>query len=193
MDARQLRSRSKLFAAILELAADQRAEDLSVTEVATAAGVHRSTFYEHADSPATLLREALEFELDDVRERYLTHVDPGSIPDALRDVTRAVLEHVLQHAEIYRRGLAAGGTLHDFLSAHFQQSSRLLLDERLLVAPDVPGVPRANVEAAAIRYVADGTVGAIAVWLREPGDPDAFLVVLGSLVPSWWRFAEPAG
>ena len=74
MDARQLRSRSKLFAAILELAADVRAEDLSVTEVASAAGVHRSTFYEHAESPAALLREALEAELDEAAVGDILHV-----------------------------------------------------------------------------------------------------------------------
>ena len=193
MDARLLRSRSKLFAAVLELAADRRAEDLTVTEVAERAGVHRSTFYEHADSPAALLREALESELDEVRERYLAgaDLDLQHVPAALRDVTLAVLVHVQEHREIYRRGLAAGGTLHDFLSAHFQGSSRLLLDRGLLVAPEVDGMSAQAVGDAAVRYVADGTVGAIAVWLHRPGHPEPFLRALATLVPSWWTLAEP--
>ena len=190
MDARQRRSRSKLFAGVLELATDRRAEELTVTEVAHRAGVHRSTFYEHADSPTTLLRAALQSELDDARERYLTHLDSGSLPDALRDVTLAVLVHVQQHAEIYRRGLAEGGPLHDFLSGHFQGSARLLLEQGFLQPPVVVGVPRAVLADASSRYVADGTVGAIAVWLENPGSPEDFLSVVAALVPPWWQMAQ---
>ena len=193
MDARQRRSRAKLFAAVLELAADRRAEDLSVTEVSRRAGVHRSTFYEHADSPAALLREALQAELDEVRERYLTHLDDGSLPDALRDVTLAVLVHVQQHAQIYRQGLAEGGAIHDFLSGHFQGSAWMLLAQGFLEPPVIAGVPHATIEEASLRYVANGTVGAIAVWLEDPGAPEVFLPVVAALLPQWWHMAPRAG
>lgn len=190
MDARQRRSQTKLFAAILELADGSRVEELTVTQVASQAGVHRSTFYEHADSPATLLRAALQLELDDARQRYLSHVSNDSLPAAIRDVTLAVLVHVQQHAGIYRRGLADGGTLHDFLSGHFQESARLLVEQGFLEPPTVPGVAHEMLVDASSRYVADGTVGAIAVWLENPGSPTDFLSVVTELLPRWWQ-VEP--
>jgi len=194
MDARQARTRAKLFAAILELAGESRAEDIGVTELAALAHVHRSTVYEFAPSPAALLRAALEFELDDVRAQYLTDVSADDLPEAIRLVTRAVLVHVTENAAVYRRGLAAGGALHDFLSAHFQQSSRLLLEHGMGVPIEATGIPAETVDAMAIRYVADGTVGAIAVWLQLPtaGDPDDFLRVFTQIVPSWWPIAPQA-
>lgn len=190
MDERQRRTRARLCEAVLELATQSRAEDLTVTEIAERAGVHRSTVYEHAASPPDLLRQALESELDEVRAHYLDNVTPESLHPAIRDVTRAVLVHILDHAAIYRRGLASGGALHDFLSAHFQESSRLLLTHGLRVPISAPDIPSAVIDAAAIRYVADGTVGAIAEWLAAPGDPDEFLVVLAQLVPPWWPLAQ---
>ncbi|MDO7883271.1 TetR/AcrR family transcriptional regulator [Salinibacterium soli] len=193
MDARQRRSRERLHAAVLELADATRADDLSVTAIAERAGIHRSTFYEHAGSPLALLRSALAVELDAARERYLEGVDPAALPAALRDVTRAVLEHVLRHADVYRRGLDSGGGLHDFLSEHFQGSSRLLLDRGLLQPPPVAGLAPEVVAEASIRYVADGTVGAIAVWLREPAHPEAFLEAVAHLVPGWWHMADADG
>ena len=51
MDPRKQRSRDRLYAAVLALAADQSISSLTVTQIADAAGVHRSTFYEHAESP----------------------------------------------------------------------------------------------------------------------------------------------
>ncbi|MDH6180296.1 AcrR family transcriptional regulator [Microbacteriaceae bacterium SG_E_30_P1] len=186
MDARQRRSRLKLHAAVFELAADRRADDLTVAEVARLAGVHRSTFYEHAESPAALLTDALRAELDEARTRHLSGLDARSLPAALRDVTLAVLEHVERHAAIYRRGLADGGPLHDFLSAHFQASSRLLVTQGLLEPPAIPGIPSSLSRDAALRYVADGTVGAISVWLADPRDPHDFLAVLTDLTPPWW-------
>lgn len=190
MDERQRRTRARLFAAVLELATDSRAEDLTVTEIAERAGVHRSTVYEHASSPAGLLRQALESELDEVRAYYLVDVTSETLPLAIRDVTLAVLVHVIDHAAIYRRGLALGGTLHDFLSAHFQESSRLLFSQGLTVPIVASGIQSTVVDAAAIRYVADGTVGAIAEWLAAPGNPEEFLQVLAQLVPRWWPLSQ---
>ncbi|MGV8883097.1 MAG: TetR/AcrR family transcriptional regulator [Rhodoglobus sp.] len=186
MDERQRRTRARLFVAVLDLAAHSRAEDLTVTEIAERAGVHRSTVYEHASSPPGLLRQALEYELDEVRARYLGDVTEETLPHAIQHVTRAVLVHVLDHAAIYRRGLALGGALHDFLSAHFQESSRLLIDRGMRVPLAIESIPSAVMDAVAIRYVADGTVGAIAEWLAAPGDPDEFLGVLAQLTPRWW-------
>ena len=57
MDPRKRRSRDRLYAAALELAAREPIAQLTVTQIAGAADVHRSTFYEHADSPGRLVEE----------------------------------------------------------------------------------------------------------------------------------------
>ena len=42
--------------------------------------------------------------------------------------------------------------------------------------------------AEAAEFVADGTVGAIAVWVRDDTvrDPERFLELFEKLVPAWW-------
>lgn len=189
MDARQRRSRDRLHSAVLELAADAPVADLSVTAVADAAGVHRSTFYEHAASPGDLLRAALTAELDDLRERYLA--DPESGPGAVAEVTEAVVRHVESHAATYRRGLApdAGpGSLVSTLAEHFLTSGRMLQARGIGIGPEVPGLGAAVASEAAAGFVAFGTVGAIRAWLEqpEPRDPSTFLALDAALVPPWW-------
>lgn len=192
MDPRLLRSRRRLHEAVLHLAATTPLTDLSATAVAEAAGVHRSTFYEHATSPEDLLRSALGAELDELRAALLEEPDRPS-GAAMEEVTGRVLEHVVRHAAIYRRGLAddAGG-LHALLAEHFVGSLRALDEQGRLTWPGpVPGVAADVVRDAAARFVALGTVGAIQAWLEQPDPPGvaAFVELHRSLVPQWWARA----
>ncbi len=192
-DARQRRTRAALYAAVLELAAAGDPADISVTALAAAAGVHRSTVYEHGGSPIGVLQRALAEELDILREQHLRDVTPERVAEALRDVTRGVFEHVDHYAPVYRNlDAASGATLHAFLSEHFQTSTRLLLAQSSLAIPfQVDGVSADQVEDAAVRYIADGVVGLIAAWLHqpEPRDPEVALALLGHLMPTWWPVA----
>ena len=190
MDARRRRSRDRLHRAVLELARETPVADLTITQLAEAAGVHRSTFYEHAASPGDLLREALRAELDDLRAGLLD--DPGDTDAAVREVTRRVLEHIRGHAPIYRRGLARDsgpGALHGLLSEHFLETSRRLIETgRLRLPLQVPGVPDDAVADTAARFVAQGTVGTIQGWLDLPGEPEVavFEDLYRALIPVWW-------
>lgn len=191
MDPRSRRSRDRLFAAALELAAERPIDSLSVTEVAGAAGVHRSTFYEHASSPAELVQQALTRELDELRTALLE--DRSDAATAVATVTEGVLRHVARHAAIYRRELAdGGGSLHAMLSRHFRETSRILLARsRVRIDVEVPGVSHAEIDEAASRFLADGTVGVIEGWLQhsEPRVED-FLRVYLAILPAWWPRAE---
>lgn len=188
MDARRRRSRDRLHRAVLDLARDDSVTDLTVTQVADAAGVHRSTFYEHADSPASLLQAALLAELDGLRADLLA--DPSD--EAVREVTHGVLEHVRAHAPIYRRGLApdAGADgLHGVLAEHFLESARQVLRSgRLRIPLRIDGVSADVTVDAAARFVSAGTVGVIQAWLEPAGDPDVatFEALYDALVPDWW-------
>src|SRR5690625_3111067 len=88
LDPRYLRSRAKLHAAIFALAAEQDPSAITVTSVAVQANVHRSTVYEHADSPEQLLRLAIEAELDEVHAEY----DPAN--SSMGDLVRATLAYM---------------------------------------------------------------------------------------------------
>ncbi|MFD4960313.1 TetR/AcrR family transcriptional regulator [Microbacterium sp. NPDC058389] len=187
MDPRKQRSRDRLYAAALELAAAQPITELSVTQLADAAGVHRSTFYEHADSPESLVESALTSELDTLRGALMT--DRSDAVTALVTVTRGVLEHILRHADIYRRELSGGGgALHAMLSRHFRGTTEALIERgRVELDVAVDGMPPADVADAAARFLADGTVGIIDGWLRHP-DPqvELFLRAYAALLPEWW-------
>lgn len=190
MDPRQRRTRARLHEAVLSLAAETPLEDLTMTAVAQAAGVHRSTLHEHAASPGHLLRQALLAELDALRADLLEDPDRDTA-EAMTEVTGLVLEHIGRHAEIYRRGLHAAsgdGSLHGMLSEHFLASLRSLdAQQRLRWPGPVRGLSAAQVSDAAARFVAQGTVGAIQGWLDEP-DPtvDSFLALYAELLPDWW-------
>ncbi|MEW1959585.1 TetR/AcrR family transcriptional regulator [Kineococcus sp. NPDC059986] len=182
MDARAQRSFERLSAAVLELAADKAPESLSVSEIARTAGVHRSTFYEHSDSPSALLRAVLRDELDDARERHLDGAADRDWALAVAAVTREVLEHLERHRSVYLRSLAspADGSLRTLLAEHFAASILLLADRGVLRSPV------ADLDIVA-RFVSQGTVGAVSAWLaRDDRDPDAFLEVFAHLVPPWW-------
>ncbi|QWT24430.1 TetR/AcrR family transcriptional regulator [Subtercola sp. PAMC28395] len=213
MDARQLKSREKLRTAILTLAASRQGDEITASEVAALAGVNRSTFYEHAASPSALLELVLRTELDEIRERHLRHATAETAGTAMAEVTRAVLHHVDEHALIYALGLnetSGSASLHPMLSSHFGASIRLLVSLQAVTIEDHdiaeahPGHGGAAIERAgsiraeqtspilltemATRFIADGSVGAIATWLDtpEPRDAEAFLHAYRQLLPAWW-------
>ena len=187
MDARQQKTLARLSATILDLASRGPVSEVTVSALAAAAGVHRSTVYEYAPSPAALLESVLRSELDALRTEYLVDVEPSDAGAAVVGVTRAVLRHVDDHDIVYRRGLgteSGAASLHAMLSEHFQASIDLLLDQHSLAVPADDDVER----RAIARYLADGTIGAIDVWLTRPRprDVDAFLALVGRLTPAWW-------
>jgi AcrR family transcriptional regulator len=186
VDARQEKTLARLGETILTLAAASPVGDLSVSRVADAAGIHRSTFYEYASSPADLLQRVLRDELDALRAEYLVGIEPADAASAVGGVTRAVLQHVDQRDAIYRRGLGTDGAagLHRMLSEHFQGSVELLLGQHSVSVPAGDSIEH----AAIARYLADGMIGAIDVWLTRPRprDVEGFLALVGRLVPSWW-------
>lgn len=192
MDARQLRSRNALATAIIDLAKERAVDSLTVSEVAERAGVHRSTFYEHAASPMELLQSVLNGELDEIRERHLAGAVETDVAPAVTAVTADVLQHVDRYDSIYIRGLGAdsgSGSLHSMLSEHFRESSRRLQQLDAFSVPlKIDGLSIEVVKESVAAYVAGGAVGAIEVWLTtpQPRKPAAFLDLWAALVPTWW-------
>lgn len=190
MDVRQQRSQERLFAAALRLAADEPVAGLTVSGIAREAGVHRSTFYELAGSPAELVGQALLTELDALRAGLLDD-EETPLDVAVTAVTRGVLDHLARYAGIYRRGLAddsGPASLHPMLARHFRETSWMLVERSRMTIPiDAPGFDPERITDTAIRFLAMATVGAMEAWLASDElDVDEFLGLYVQLVPDWW-------
>lgn len=191
MDARQLKTRAALSEAVLDLASLRPVRELSVSAIAARAGIHRSTFYEYAQSPVELLEYVLQAELDQIRYSYLperkfaTDDYSGSTSALVSKLIEAVLIHVDQKAAVYCNAMPE---LHTMLSRQFQESTLYLLEWRALSEPPIEGIDPAVARQASARYVADGTVGVLELWLEtpEPRDVAAFVRLITALLPEWW-------
>lgn len=190
MDPRALRSREHLAAAILSLASERDIETLTVAQVATAAGINRSTFYQHAVSPMALLRSVLSAELDVVRAENLEA--SGDVAVALGELARGVVRHVDSRRRVYRQGLESDGgvaALHSMLAAHFEHSALLLIEHRNISVRGLTG--RKVPTAMMARFLAYGVVGAFETRILEdvPRSEEDFMEDLRALMPHWWPIA----
>jgi AcrR family transcriptional regulator len=102
-DLRAVRSRRKLHEAVLHLAAGQPIESVSVAELTRAAGLNRTTFYNHASSPADALEQALFGELDGMRAVLSEKAADRSIPleQVWDGVTRDFLGYLERYEDIF--------------------------------------------------------------------------------------------
>lgn len=194
MDARSARSRHRLTTAVIALASEQPIGDVTAAAVAVEAEVNRSTFYQHAESPAALLRTALRDELDGMRADLVAAAQPDAVAEAVSASTFRVIDHVERHAAIYERELSpfASSGVFVMLAQHLAESIRLLVELGAVRVPhdDEHPRPESLVDTAA-HVVASGAVGAIGVWLREPEPRDRGLLVAHWRValPDWWPVA----
>lgn len=190
MDPRAVRSREQLATTILSLASEQDIDTLTVAQVAAAAGINRSTFYQHAVSPMALLRSVLSAELDVVRAEHLEA--GGDVAVALGELARGVVRHVDSRRRVYRQGLGSSSgvaALHSMLGAHFEHSALLLIEHRKI---SVRGVTGREVPIAMMaRFLAYGVVGAFETRILEdvPRSEDDFMEDLRALMPHWWPIA----
>lgn len=185
MDARFLRSRTLLHAAVLVLAAEHPVRDISVSELCRRAGVTRETFYRHTPSVPDLLAAALGDELEETMARV-----PPTAP--IGEAERALLAHVAERGAAYRNAMdplliaPVRSRLEQFLRAGLAD----LLERRPALAPtEIAGDPMAIIMAVA--YAASGTVGAIEEWLRAGGDDvDRAVAIVLAASPEWWLAPE---
>lgn len=190
LDPRFLRSRQRLRAAILELAAGRSAETIGVAELCRAAGVTRDTFYRHAETPVALLVAALGERFE---AAAAGHQDPGGGVRAFANAERAVLEHVLEHREVYRAAIdpvllaplraALEAVVAEVLVAHLRRYPHTLPE----------GVEPDDEEALALvaGYAAAGTIGAIERWVQGPApDVDRGVRLILAASPGFWFAAQ---
>ncbi|MFJ2298610.1 TetR/AcrR family transcriptional regulator [Oerskovia paurometabola] len=207
MDPRTERTTAALRTAVLELAAEQDIDELTVSQVSAHAGINRATFYDYASNPADLLTTILRTELDAIRSDFLAAArglspDPDAGPDARQrtdprqlvdTITQAIVGHVDTHTSIYERALEGGlsAPLFRLLAEHFSDTLRTFLLDQPHLMPVPCDAEQTEVEQAARAYacyVALGSVGALEAWLATPSprDPDFFPRITRTSLAPWW-------
>lgn len=186
-DARIVRTRASLRAAILNLASQKPVTEITVSELAAAADINRVTFYKHYVSPAEALGEALQSELDVTRETVLSRQAAGECnsPDALICGIDLILEHVARHRRLYELSVSAkdDGAVPWALREHFSATIKMFLEHR---AGDLKCNGQFDMDIVAGFYGA-GLVGAVYTWLQSGKTDTAPLIdAVTRILPEWW-------
>jgi AcrR family transcriptional regulator len=153
-DARILQKRGALREALLRLLADRPLEQISIREIAAAAGVGYNTFFRHHTSKEALLKEIVTEELSELIALSVTTLDASNSLEASRALCRFVAEHDSLWSTLLTGG--AANTLRD-------EFIRLLRE----TAPSrISGTARLPADIG-IKLVAVGTVELLAWWLAQ--------------------------
>lgn len=188
-DPRRVRTRQALGEALLRVLRSTPLDDVTVTQLCREAGVHRTTFYAHADSVPAFAVMMVSREVDD---DSTVGVSPGSeTPDesaaqylqALSDM----FAHVVAERSLYRPLFASTsrGALRVALDQRLRHRVGIALD--VLAKEGVPDVPLGPAGDEAVAFIAGGLGGVLEAWSRED-DEDAAAAArrVLRLMPPWW-------
>ena len=181
VDPRQVRTRARLTTALLRLLEDGPLASISVARLCEAAGVHRTTFYKHANSIEAFAVDVVTRELDAVATVIPSDTDPL---ESYRRTMVDVLEHVAGERALYRPLLMSqwGGALRTAIDVRMQTRVRIALD--VFVAQGI-AVPPNREEI--IAFVSGALVGTITLWaLSDDTDAEAWAARTQALMPAWW-------
>lgn len=189
-DARVLKTQKRLRSAALDLASRQSIKSISVTELSTAAGINRATFYKHAENPFQVVKGALEDDLDQLRTSFLngTHESRPDFRQMWSEAVVGTVEHVKKFERIYELGFAenADGELQNLLSKHISKSMQMLFSENPQMLPKHAKKNREFLITSTAAFLGSGLTSVLRVWLQS-GASDVALyesAVLSSL-PAW--------
>ncbi len=155
-DSRVLQTRQALRRALLELIDSRPLEQITIREIAAAAGIGYNTFFRHHTGKEELVREIVTDELSQLIELSVTTLDSSNLTEAARALCHFVAEHDALWSTLLTGG--AANTLRD-------EFIRLLSEKAPSRVASTSKLP-ADV---GIRLVAVGTLELLAWWL-EQGD-----------------------
>lgn len=167
MDPRIARTRSSLQEALLGLCRESEYASVSISDIADAAGINRSTFYQHYADKEELLADAL----DGFAEQAAAQIEASALnaPDAdPREMIAKFLEHVRENAALYRMILGPAGS--PMIVAKLRGRIIALAQSGLAQTPrDAKSIP-VNVAAASI---AGSFISIVREWLNMKPLPSA--------------------
>jgi len=179
-----LRTRQKLVDAFHAAIAESDLSVVSVSSLARAAGVNRTSFYSHFASPEDLAIHALSELFDVVGDadiaRRAAHVPAAQASrQALRDLVAFIYERRDSYARVLGPG-AAPRLVRAVTEAFTERTAASL--ERIESRP-AGADPRVTA-----RFLAGGILGVIGAWLAEQPSqwsPDQLVEALVQCLPGW--------
>ncbi|GAA3886852.1 hypothetical protein GCM10022381_31160 [Leifsonia kafniensis] len=180
-DPRAIRSRDALLAIAEQLLDEAHADGLTVTEVASRAGVSRPTFYQHFADVSALIAAAVVAEIEASFARSDAQFTDRTGVEFLRGTNRMLLEQVSLRRDVYRRVLR-GSSSYVVLSAAVGYISTRM-SEHVLGAHLAQGSPADDDRITAI---AAGSTWLVLQWLETDftgrDSPEAFAQRLTDLM-----------
>jgi AcrR family transcriptional regulator len=170
-DARQVRSRKALSAAMLELLGEVPFDQLTIREITARARTGYATFFRHYPDKEALLGDIASQEIASLLEMTLPFLDTASSAAS----TKALCRHVAEHRKLWSALLTGGAA--GILRAEFIQQARLL--------PHPMAQPNSWLPAdLAVVYATGATVDLLAWWLaqKESHDADQIAAILDRLI-----------
>ena len=169
LDPRVARTRRLLQDALMDLARARPLDDISIADIADAATVNRTTFYQHYPDKETLLADALD------EHAARNGADLSGLEAAFHDrhhpppVLVHYLRHIAENADLYRLALGGHGS-SIALTRLGERITQIVMEGIRLYGPS-PNLRVLPVEVAAAS-IAGSIIGALGAWLtREPLAP----------------------
>jgi AcrR family transcriptional regulator len=187
IDPRVTRTTHALRQAVMDLASERPASQITVAQLAERAGVTRATFYNRYSTPLDPLIEALYADLEtghQVEDQRRAEGYRG--PELLRLAVSEVADHVERFAAVYRHALGdpADRGVYDALVRHFHHYA-----VSFMARAAGRGLPDVSREVTA-QFLAHGFAGAIKAWLSDPAVTKEDLVDAAvASAPAWWAAA----
>jgi len=157
-DARIVRSREALRAALLGLVEHRPLDSITIRDITDAARVGYATFYRHFPTKAALLDDVAAAQIRHLIGLSMSTQQPGAIDSAASCL--AIVRYVDQHRALWR-ALLTGGAVATIREEIIQISREVALE----YPHSNPSMP----EDLSFRFVASAMVETLAWWL-EQGD-----------------------
>jgi AcrR family transcriptional regulator len=159
VDPRQVKSREALVAAAIDLVDHQDLAEISVTDLASRAGLTRMTFYQHFPDRDSLLQTA-------GAERFSSALGDFGAGDGQRRGlvagSQILLEHLSSHRVFYQRLVLGTSGIETY------QAIQNFLSDRIALAAAVDGI---TLNVAQKIFLGGGAMAHIARWLSDDADP----------------------
>jgi len=153
-DSRVVQTRLALRQALLLLIDDKPLEQISIREIATAAGIGYNTFFRHYTGKEALVKEIVTEELSQLIALSVTTLDASDSLEASRALCRFVAEHNALWSTLLNGG--AVNTLRDEFIRLLRETAPSRISSTAKLPADI-----------GIKLVAVGTLELLAWWLGQ--------------------------
>lgn len=140
MNPRTLRARRAISEATRKLVAEKPVENITLTQIAEAAGVSRPTVYNQFNDTATLVAEVTMASLDEVLEVIDHKPKAANDKEYLQSLMADFVSAVYQSRDFYRNAVYGPSAASIIIGVSEMLDARMsthLMEKRLLVSGDI--------------------------------------------------------